>query len=600
MNHQRKAMFASVGRLIGRLTAGAGMAGLVAGLGLVAVPGPAQSEALGFVKLEELSGKSTIWGELMEFDGTRYVLKSNVGVMEIEATAVRCIGDACPKIPKRHVNGGEVVLKAREGGSEIRGKLVGFDGKAYTVRTVLGDFRIASHIADCHGPGCPRTESDAPKFAVYGFDSAMARLVPGLWRGFAEAKGYHLAEAEEASGGRTLTLTNDSDALIAEVSLKTGNPDGALRALSAGEAEIAVLEQDPSTSRLGAALREPGTFQQALIGYDGLVLVANEALPVRDMGANDIQRIWRGQLRNWQALGGGDYPITLHVADGSLAEAPAAFLQLARLGNAGSGTVVYHDSEEEVIAAVEADRSAIGVVHHDRAAIADARMLGLRKVCGLTASPSAFDMQVEHYPLTMPIRAIGRGQGTHPIAQDFLDWTRTAEAQGHVSEAGFKTAGLKRMKIRDMGMSLIHTAAVEPDFDGIEFASMMRELRYADRLSITFRFLPGSSRLDEESVQNIRYLAERLRAREFDGQELLLVGFADSIGPADRNTVLAGQRAEAVREVLAAEFNPEALRRLQLRTLSFGEQMPIDCNDTDTGRANNRRVEVWTRVAGGV
>ncbi|MEP4260723.1 MAG: OmpA family protein, partial [Rhizobiaceae bacterium] len=82
-----------------------------------------------------------------------------------------------------------------------------------------------------------------------------------------------------------------------------------------------------------------------------------------------------------------------------------------------------------------------------------------------------------------------------------------------------------------------------------------------------------------------------------DGQEILLVGFADSIGPADRNTVLSQRRAETVENLLAAEFDPQTRERLNIQALSFGEQMPLDCNETDDGRANNRRVEVWARVS---
>jgi phosphate transport system substrate-binding protein len=224
-------------------------------------------------------------------------------------------------------------------------------------------------------------------------------------------------------------------------------------------------------------------------------------------------------------------------------------------------------------------------------------MFDLRKSCGLTASPTDFDMQIEHYPLTLPIKAYGQSASMHPVAKSFLDWAQTFEAQRHVAPQGFVSTQLQRTKMRDMGVSIIHTAAVEPDFDGREFASMMRELRDADRLSISFRFLPGSSSLDDESVENIKDLATRLRRSEFDGQEVLLVGFADSVGPADRNTVLSERRAEAVRTVLEAEFEAETRDKLNIQVLSFGEQMPLDCNDTDDGRANNRRVEVWTRVA---
>ena len=200
----------------------------------------------------------------------------------------------------------------------------------------------------------------------------------------------------------------------------------------------------------------------------------------------------------------------------------------------------------------------------------------------------------QNYPYAQPVLAYGLDGSMHPFARDFLNWTQGASAQRAIKAHGFASTALQRMKIQDMGVAVVHNAAVEPDFDGNEFSAMMAELRAADRLSITFRFRPGSATLDDESAQNIERLAERLRQNEFDNQEVLLVGFADSIGPSDRNSVLAKRRADTVRDILAANFDGNAAQ--QIKALSFGEQMPLDCNDTDAGRANNRRVEVWVRV----
>ncbi|MEO0958103.1 MAG: phosphate ABC transporter substrate-binding/OmpA family protein [Pseudomonadota bacterium] len=553
----------------------------------------ADAEALGEVTLRALKGNAQIHGQLIAFDGTTYVVESSVGTMEIASSDVKCIGAGCPKPSKPAVSTESlrgVVLKATNDGTEIRGELVGFDGNAYIIRTSLGEFRVKKTIVNCHGSACPKSVGHEPQFAIYASDPDNQALLAHLWHGFAMAEGHRYAATPETGTPSTIHLFGDGDELIAEISVEAADPQGAAKALTAGDVELAVLNN---------RVEIEGT-QQALIGHDGLVVVANEELPVRAIGTAEMRRIWDGQLRSWRTLGGGDFPITLHVVEGRLARAPRSLIQLARFNEDDPDGVVQHDSEASVIEAVKADRNAIGVVNRAAAKTHDATMLGIRKVCGLTASPTDFDMQVEHYPMTIPIHAYGKGSDIHPIAASFMDWVKTGDAQRYVSEAGYSSAGIKRMKIQDMGMALIHTAAVEPDFDGTEFASMMRELRYADRLSITFRFLPGSSTLDEDSILSMKALAERLRAREFDGQEILLVGFADSVGPADRNSALAAQRADTVRAVLADQFDPETLNRIKLKTMSFGEQMPVDCNDTNSGRANNRRVEVWSRLAPGL
>ena len=124
----------------------------------------------------------------------------------------------------------------------------------------------------------------------------------------------------------------------------------------------------------------------------------------------------------------------------------------------------------------------------------------------------------------------------------------------------------------------------------------MQQLRGADRLSTSLRFNIGSSELDAESVRNIEEIATRMTAGEFDGFEVLLVGFADSEGGRIRNTQIAQSRADAVQEILIDTLDNETLQRSVILPLSYGELLPLSCNDNEVGRARNRRVEVWLRL----
>ena len=70
---------------------------------------------------------------------------------------------------------------------------------------------------------------------------------------------------------------------------------------------------------------------------------------------------------------------------------------------------------------------------------------------------------------------------------------------------------------------------------------------------------------------------------------LLVVGHTDSTGDFDHNTVLSRQRAVAVAQVLAAKFGIAANR---LRAEGVGMLAPAASNDSEDGRAKNRRVEL--------
>ncbi|WP_330696798.1 OmpA family protein [Fontisubflavum oceani] len=115
----------------------------------------------------------------------------------------------------------------------------------------------------------------------------------------------------------------------------------------------------------------------------------------------------------------------------------------------------------------------------------------------------------------------------------------------------------------------------------------------SQRLSPTFRFAPGTTDLDPQSRSSVSRLARAIEQGEFDGQTLVFVGFSDGDGNAATNLRLSRGRAETVRTAIIEAASAADLNRLQLRVGAFGEAMPMACDDTDWGRAVNRRVEVW-------
>jgi OmpA-OmpF porin, OOP family len=69
--------------------------------------------------------------------------------------------------------------------------------------------------------------------------------------------------------------------------------------------------------------------------------------------------------------------------------------------------------------------------------------------------------------------------------------------------------------------------------------------------------------------------------------EIEIEGHTDSVGPDDRNQKLSQDRSQSVVDYLASK----GISADRLKAKGFGESKPIDTNDTDFGRANNRRVE---------
>ena len=96
----------------------------------------------------------------------------------------------------------------------------------------------------------------------------------------------------------------------------------------------------------------------------------------------------------------------------------------------------------------------------------------------------------------------------------------------------------------------------------------------------------GKASLSTAAKQNIDNLAASLN--KYPNTDILVVGHTDDVGSDSFNDNLSVQRANSV--VAYAQSKGVNMGRLQAS--GKGESGPIASNDTDDGRAQNRRVEI--------
>lgn len=102
---------------------------------------------------------------------------------------------------------------------------------------------------------------------------------------------------------------------------------------------------------------------------------------------------------------------------------------------------------------------------------------------------------------------------------------------------------------------------------------------------IRFAFNSTEGKLNEMISQRLDKMANRIRAT---GEKIIITGHTDNIGTTERNTELGLQRAEDIQvELLNRRVIPT-----QIKIMSLGSKNPVATNDTERGRAENRRVEV--------
>ncbi|MCF6444298.1 OmpA family protein [Nereida sp. MMG024] len=108
----------------------------------------------------------------------------------------------------------------------------------------------------------------------------------------------------------------------------------------------------------------------------------------------------------------------------------------------------------------------------------------------------------------------------------------------------------------------------------------------------SINFVTGSAQLDATSRSVIAELAGLVTTCFAQNAELTVIvqGHTDSVGSAESNQLLSRDRANAVVAALAER----GIENARLTSIGFGESRPIADNDTEEGRAENRRtVLVW-------
>jgi OmpA-OmpF porin, OOP family len=106
----------------------------------------------------------------------------------------------------------------------------------------------------------------------------------------------------------------------------------------------------------------------------------------------------------------------------------------------------------------------------------------------------------------------------------------------------------------------------------------------AELKGIYFDF--NQATLQSQSQAALKDIADALRAAR---RRFSIEGHTDNIGSDRYNGDLSAQRAAAVKTALVRDYGLDAA---SLSTTGFGERRPIESNETLSGRARNRRVEL--------
>ncbi len=96
----------------------------------------------------------------------------------------------------------------------------------------------------------------------------------------------------------------------------------------------------------------------------------------------------------------------------------------------------------------------------------------------------------------------------------------------------------------------------------------------------------STNKLNDEVVEE--YLDKLVTRIIKSGERVKLTGFSDSDGSEEDNVLLGQRRADVIKNYLVSKGVTES----KIVTMSQGEQNPIASNETEEGKAQNRRTEL--------
>lgn len=505
----------------------------------------------------------------------------------------------------------EITLRLKGGGFQLTGELKEYDTSKYVIENrSFGTMTLDATRFDCIGQGCPRAAYAAPAalslavsrsktIRIHGSDVVGAELMPLLVQGYADSIG---AKAVKAVGANPLEmqirLTDANENEIATVELQRYGTEQAIAGLANGTVQIAMADR-PITGEEEAQLASGGlpnirsAAHEHVIALDGLVIVVSDDNPAVSVSVDHIARIFAGEITDWQDIGLPPGPISVYSTEsrsGTFSVFDALVLSPRNLALTGDAQIM--GSSGDVSDAVARDPNGIGLTSF--AFLRNAKAINVESPCGLITRPSIFTVKAEEYPLTRRIY-LYTGILTQPHARGLIDYIFSPAAQRQIASAQFVDQSADFLGFEDQGGRIAYALnAPAEDFDMGQMRQLISEMNGARRLSLTFRFQLGSVELDARARADINRLVDLMRTPELGSKEILLLGFADSIGQFASNTTLSQRRAAQVHNTLLSAAG-NTVNPALISSRGYSELAPVACNDSNEGRYLNRRVEVWVR-----
>lgn len=416
----------------------------------------------------------------------------------------------------------------------------------------------------------PAAQAVTPfELVIHGSNTLGAKLIPECAKAFLSHKGVEAPQINITAENEFLVKGFEHSPRIAIAA--HGSSTG-FRSLAANSADIGMSSRPikgkevDKLSFIGNMLSRDSEHPVAV---DGLAILVHRDNPIDALNTDEIARIFSGEIRNWNQLGGPNSNINLHARDNNSGTWDTFKNLVLRKVYKLHSSAKRYESNDDLSDAVAADPSAIGF--SGLASVRDSKALSVSYKGTAPVSAGRLTVATEDYPLTRRLYLYTAEQHSE-VVNEFIHFCQSNQGQNIVKDVGY------------ISQNIIAVDQTVPERAPEEYRALAQN---GQRLSVNFRFNEGSAKLDNKAFWDIGRLTRFMQQPENQHRKLVLVGFNDAASRSQRSAVLSKLRATAVRSQLFRNDTPVS------ETLGLGDYMPVAAAGSSLSEAKNGRVEAW-------
>ncbi len=144
-----------------------------------------------------------------------------------------------------------------------------------------------------------------------------------------------------------------------------------------------------------------------------------------------------------------------------------------------------------------------------------------------------------------------------------------------------------RKDLESKAPSTVQAAPVEEKPNAV-----LKTLTASESAYIDIALAYSGNKIKPSDLKPLVTLGEALQSPQLKGKEILLQSYTDDKGSAKANQAISLKRADYIKNYLVKQYG---LNASQIQTEGKGGEEPIASNETEEGRAQNRRIRVSVR-----